>query len=162
MGKLLQEFGYVVTTYRHRAINTGATNKELHHIKSLMYGLVYVEFPVVGMHVPKKSIFAFFTTICNWARMASELRVPLIIFGPYGDKWKEIQLETLLEEKTLSMMYHRCCFWGIKLNPRQREPSSANFVTASTCWVQRHLCKCGLSLEEHKLDWKSGHTAGQK
>ena len=142
---VFQAAGFSVERHSHRDINTGLTNKIAHDIKQNMITLLWSEFPIVGYHVAPDKYFAHLAQLMSWANMCADVGILFILFGAFGSKWKDSQVEAMINTKRLMISHHRMCHFNLHVDATSTEPSSTCFVTASTKPLKPHPCKCNVS-----------------
>ena len=102
----LQTLGYTVERHTHREINTGLTNLVAGNIKKSHYLAIWIEFPISGMHIRSDRSFAHFSQLCSWGRLCADTSTPYVLFGSFGKKWSNPQLQTLVNDGRFYVAHH--------------------------------------------------------
>ena len=93
--------------------------------------------------------------LCTWLQLAGELHIPAGTFGAFGHVWQHEGVQTLIRDHAFCKSHHRACHFGLKLDPKQTEPSKICFVFLCNVKTPSHLCKCSVPQHDHKLDWSA-------
>ena len=153
--------GLRVVRHNHRAVNTSSTNRIAHEIKSNRVVFFYSEYPITGKNLLPGTEYAHFSQLITWARLCHDIGVPFLLFGSFGKKWRQDQLQTAIADGLLRLTHQRLCAFGLKIDNTMAAPSATCFVAASTFNVRPHRCQCIVKPEDHVLDYNTVCKPGQ-
>ena len=140
--------------HTHRMVNTGYTDTMATRIKNYAFHLLWIHFPMAGVHVREQRFNSCMRTISTWLRLADAAGMPAVLFGTLGRRWEEPEVAALMATRSFKKTYHRMCHFGRRVNPQQPEPSSVCFVAVSNVPLPHHTCRCRQAPVEHRLDWQ--------
>jgi len=109
--------------------------------------------------VTPQRVNKFLSLMSNWIQTALNHKLQVYVIGVTGNHWDNTTLSQLVTDKLLKQTLHRICHLGIKLNPKQQEPSNVCIKILSNQDISPHPCLCKLKFAEHKSDWKTVGSA---
>ena len=76
---MLAEHRFQCERHSHRMVNTGYTDSMATRIKSYAFQLLWVHFPMAGVHVREPRFNSCMRTICQWLRLADAAGLPAVL-----------------------------------------------------------------------------------
>ena len=153
ISQVFLDIGRQVERHSPKVVNTECTAHISDSIKSNLFSAIIAEFPVAGYHVVASQHHAVFGQLSEWARQCSSSKMPFVIIGPFGSKWREAQISALFNTQILFVAHHRMCHFGLHVDSSCKQPSSCCFVTGSTFKMANHRCTCNATREDHVDDY---------
>ena len=155
---ILQKYGYDVERHNHSAILSGLTEHVTRAILDRKGEVIYADFYLAFKTLPSKRNNAYWHRLMWWARFCKRSAVTFVLFGTYGPKWKQAEIESAVSEKILQVTEHRLCHWNMKLDENSENPSGSTYKMATTLTVPPHEC-CGKPWSSHDKDYEKSNTA---
>ena len=82
--------------HSHRMVNTGYTDAMATRIKNYAFHLLWIHFPMAGVHVREQRFGSCMRTIGQWMRLADAAGLPAVLFGTLSRRWQEPEIEALV------------------------------------------------------------------
>ena len=153
--QVLVEQGYTVIRIGYKEVIKGPGKEVPQKLRNKEITGIGINYHQWKKHIDDDIISKCHKEIHVWIKHATEMSLPVFVFGITGTHWSQYVWEQMLLDKLLYESKHRLCTFNLRFG-ESKYPSNLCIKILSTMFKDSTPCKCCLDFKDHINDWKPG------